>query len=135
MSDINGQVMRNDDLSIYPEHIVALTKDPKHFGRMNDPTSAAVVRGLCGDEMEFYLVIRDGIVQEAKFYTEGCISTIACGEMAAQLALGKSIDEVLGISPRQIKELLKGLPEDQCHCSILAVSTLHKAIADYMLKG
>ena len=126
--------MRNDDLSIYPEHIVAFAKNPKHFGRMNDPTSAAVVRGSCGDEMEFYLLIRDGIIEGAKFYTEACIATVACGEMAAQLAAGKSIDEVLGISPKQVKEKLKGLPEDHCHCSILAVGTLHKAIADYLLK-
>jgi malate dehydrogenase (oxaloacetate-decarboxylating)(NADP+) len=29
---------------------------------MNDPSGAAVVRGLCGDEMEFYLMI-DGEMQ------------------------------------------------------------------------
>ena len=123
-----------EDLRLYPEHIIALAKERKCFGRMNDPTSAACITGPCGDEMEFYLVIKDGVIMEAKFYTEGCIATVVCGSVAAQLALGKSIDQALGISPRSVMELSKGLPEDHNHCSILAVSTLHRAVADYLLK-
>ncbi|MBU1062308.1 MAG: iron-sulfur cluster assembly scaffold protein [Candidatus Omnitrophica bacterium] len=126
--------MHDEDISIYPEHIVNVAKDPKHFGRMNGPTSSAFIKGLCGDEMEFYLVIEDRIIKEVKFHTTGCIATIVCGSVAAQLALGKSIDEALSISPREIIESLHGLPEGHSHCSILAVSTLYRAIADYLLK-
>lgn len=123
-----------EDLAVYPEDIVALAKNAKHFGRMNDPIGAAFVKGPCGDEMEFYLIIKDGIIEETKFYTEGCISTLVCGEVTAELARSKSIDDALGISPKRIKEMLKGLPGNYSHCSILAVSTLHRAIADYLLK-
>ena len=126
--------MHDEDLSIYPEHIVKAAKDPKHFGRMNGPTSSAFIKGPCGDEMEFYLVIEDRIIKEVKFYTMGCISTIVCGEVVSQLASGKTINEALGISSRQVIEILKGLPENSSHCSILAVSTLYRAIADYLLK-
>ena len=123
-----------EDTVIYPAHIAELAKNPKHFGRMNDPTGGAYVKGPCGDEMEFYLVINDGVIEEVKFYTEGCITTIACGSMAAQLALRKSIDEALGISPKTVISKLNGLPKGQSHCSILAVSTLYKAIVDYLFK-
>ncbi len=126
--------MYDEDISIYPEHIVKVAKDPKHFGRMNGPTSSAFIKGPCGDEMEFYLVIEDRIIREVKFYTKGCISTIVCGEVVSQLASGKNINEALGISPRQVIEMLKGLPESNSHCSILAVSTLYRAVADYLLK-
>ncbi|MBU1854036.1 MAG: iron-sulfur cluster assembly scaffold protein [Candidatus Omnitrophica bacterium] len=126
--------MHDEDISIYPEHIVNVAKDPKHFGRMNGPTSSAFIKGPCGDEMEFYLVIEDRIIKEVKFHTTGCIATIVCGSVAAQLALGKSIDEALSISPREIIGSLHGLPEEHSHCSILAVSTLYRAIADYLLK-
>lgn len=121
------------DVVIYPEHILLLAKNPRHFGRMTSSTSGAVIKGPCGDEMEFYLVIKNGIIEEVKFYTEGCVSTIAYGEVTARLASGKSIDEALGISPRQIKGQLNGLPENHSHCSILAASTLYKAIANYLL--
>jgi len=47
-------------------------ENEKYFGRMNDPTSFAYLRGICGDEMEFYIVIQDGKITEIKIYTEGC---------------------------------------------------------------
>ena len=34
----------------------------EYFGRMNSPTASALVKGACGDEMEFYLVIDDGVI-------------------------------------------------------------------------
>ena len=51
MDSINGGITHNDDLSVYPEHIVEFAKNPKQFGRMNDPTCAAYVKGPCGDEI------------------------------------------------------------------------------------
>ena len=123
-----------EDVTYYSENILTVAKDLKHFGRMNDPTSAASIKGPCGDEMEFYLVIEDRTIKEIKFYTKGCIATKVCGSMTAQLALGKSIDEALGISAREVIDKLQGLPEDHCHCPILAVSTLYRAIANYLLK-
>lgn len=123
-----------ENLVIYPEHMISLAKHPKYFGRMNDPTSSAFIKGPCGDEMEFCLVINDRIIEDVKFYTNGCIATVVCGSMTAQLAFGKSVDEALGISPKEIINKLDGLPKDHCHCSILAVSTLYRAIAGYLLK-
>lgn len=124
----------HDDESLYPEDLIVMAKEPKYFGRMNAPTSSAYIKGPCGDEMEFYLGIKDKIINDIKFYTEGCIATRVCGSVTAQLALGKSMEEALGISPKEIIGLLNGLPENHSHCSILAVSTLYKAIADYLLK-
>jgi len=105
-----------------------------HFGRMNDAVSSARVKGPCGDEMEFYLDIENGRISKVRFYAEGCISTVAGGEAAARLAEGKSIDEALGISPRQVALALKNVAEGHSHCSILAVSTLYRAIAEYLLQ-
>ena len=108
--------------------------DSKLFGRMNDPTSAAYVKGPCGEEMEFYLIIEGGKIIDVKYFTQGCDETKACAEMAAKLACGKDIDEALSISAGDVIRRLKGLPEGNLHCSILAISTLYKAIADYLLR-
>ncbi|MEW6088187.1 MAG: iron-sulfur cluster assembly scaffold protein [bacterium] len=109
-------------------------KDIKYFGKMDNPTSWAYVKGPCGDEMEFYLRIDNDIIEEVKFYTEGCIFTVACGAMTAHLALGKSIDGALSISPWTVINELEGIPKDHIHCSILAVTSLYRAITDYLLK-
>jgi nitrogen fixation NifU-like protein len=106
----------------------------KHFGRLNDPDSSAFFKGVCGDEMEFYLVIQNDVITDIRFYTEGCGYTGICGETAAQLAAGKHIDEAMGISPAMIRNKIRGLPEDHIHCSILASMTLMKALADYVYR-
>ena len=129
-----GQENTNNNSGIYPEHLISLAKNLKYMGRMNDPTSSACLKGPCGDEMEFYLVINDKIIEDIKFYATGCVATIVCGSVTAELASGKPIYEALAISPKEVMDSLNGLPEDHCHCSILAVSALYRAVADYLLK-
>lgn len=121
-------------LAEYPQEVIELINDQKYFGRMNDPVSSSYLKGPCGDAMEFYLVIEKGRISEIKCYTDGCHATRACAAMAAKLADGKTVKEALLISAGEVIARLKGLPEDHLHCSILSVSTLYRAIADYLLK-
>ncbi|OQB12754.1 MAG: NifU-like protein [Candidatus Omnitrophica bacterium ADurb.Bin205] len=123
-----------ESLAEYPQEVVELINNQQYFGRMNDPVSSSYLKGPCGDAMEFYLVIDKDKITEIKYYTEGCQATRACAAMAATLASGKTIKEALSISAGEIIAKLKGLPEDHLHCSILSVSTLYRAIADYLLK-
>jgi len=104
-----------------------------YFGRMNAPTASSFLKGLCGDEMEFYLYIRDGIIEDVKYYTEGCPDTKASGLAVAKRAKGKSVMDALAISPREVIDSLGKLSEEGRHCAILAVSTLYRAIADYLM--
>ena len=103
------------------------------FGRMNAPTGSAFIRGLRGDEMEFYLYIEDKIISDVKYYTEGCETARLCAQAVARRVKGMSIPDALAISPREIIDSEKSLPEDGRHCAILAVSTLYRAIADFLL--
>ena len=104
------------------------------FGRMNAPDASAALKGPCGDEMEFYLVIENNHISDIKYYTEGCEATRQCGEMTALLTKGKTIEEALCISPGEVKKSIKDLPDDHLHCTILSVSALYRAIAEYLLK-
>jgi len=110
------------------------SKNTDFFGRMNAPDASAFLKGPCGDEMEFYLVIDSGIVKDIKYYTDGCDATRACGELAARSALGREVYGVLDISAGEVLRTLKDLPPDHKHCAILAVSCLYRAIADYLLR-
>lgn len=109
----------------------------KYFARMNDPVASAWIKGACGDEMEFYLdVVADDVVKTARCYTpNGCFDTVAAGTKTAELAEGLNVMDALRINPRQVIDEVGGeLSEDGRHCAILAVSTLYKAIADYLLQ-
>jgi nitrogen fixation NifU-like protein len=125
---------KEEALAGYPQEVIELINDQKYFGRMNDPVSSSYLKGPCGDAMEFYLEIEKGRISEIKYYTDGCHATRACAAMAAKLADGKTVKEALLISAGEVITRLKGLPQDHLHCSILSVSTLYRAIADYLLK-
>ncbi|MFH0754241.1 MAG: iron-sulfur cluster assembly scaffold protein [Candidatus Omnitrophota bacterium] len=118
----------------YPQEVIDLVNDPKYFGRMNECTSSSYLKGPCGDAMEFYLVLAEDRIVEIKYYTDGCSATRACAAMAAKLADGKTVEEALLISAGEVVARLKGLPQDHLHCAILSVSTLYRALADYLLR-
>jgi Mrp family chromosome partitioning ATPase/predicted Fe-Mo cluster-binding NifX family protein len=85
--------------------------------------------------MEFWLIARDDKVNRATFTTDGCGSSLACGSMAARLAVCMSIEDAAALEPRVIMEALGGLPEESEHCALLAADTLRAACEDYLAHG
>jgi nitrogen fixation NifU-like protein len=106
----------------------------KYAGRLNDADASASVTGACGDTMEFYLNMGGDKISEVLFYADGCGYTAACGAVAAFYADGRALEEALFVSPGLILKTLGNVPADHRHCAILAATTLHKAIADHLLK-
>ena len=125
---------KKNETSCVQEPIIKLVKDNKYFGHMNNPSGSACIKGICGDQIEFYIVVENNKIAEIKFHTDGCVYTTACGAITSSIAEGKTISETLRISAGQVIAELKYLPKSHIHCAILAVSTLYKAIADYLLK-
>ncbi len=107
--------------------------DP-YFGRMNDPTAAASICGPCGDSMEFYLVIRNDTIEAVKYFSSGCDNTRSSGAAVARRAQGRRVTDALSISAGELIRSGECEPEEGRHCAILAVSTLYRAIADYLLQ-
>jgi len=116
------------------EDLLQLANDASLEGRMNDPTGAAFVKGKCGDEMEFYLFIRGGVIEDARYSTTGCEITRACAAFVAKTVLGAPVREAMGINPKQILDTFPDIPRDHQHCAILATLAFLQAAADYLLK-
>jgi len=110
------------------------TQVDEYFGRMNDPTGAGTITGPCGDTMEFYLVIRNNVIEDVKYYTNGCGNTRSCGHAVACRAKGRKVADALSISAGEIIRSGECEPEVGRHCAILAISTFYRALADYLLK-
>ena len=107
---------------------------PRYMGAMENPDGYGHVAGSCGDRMEIFLKFEEDKVKEATFRTDGCGSSLVCGSFAAELAFGKTPDEVAEISGETILKVLGGLPEEDRHCALLAAETLQAALDDYMRK-
>ncbi|MCJ7817172.1 MAG: iron-sulfur cluster assembly scaffold protein, partial [Candidatus Aenigmarchaeota archaeon] len=73
-------------------------------------------------------------LKDIKVQTYGCVAAISTSSMITDLAMGKTLDEALKITNKDIADALKGLPPIKMHCSVLAADALHRAIQDYRKK-
>jgi len=110
-------------------------QNPLYAGAMNNPDGHGRVTGSCGDTMQIYLKFENNQVKEATFLTDGCGSSTVCGSFAAELALGKTPDELTEITGETILKILGSFPEENRHCAFLSADTLQDALNDYMIKG
>lgn len=108
--------------------------NPLYMGSIDNPDGYASITGTCGDTMEIFLKFEDERVKSASYRTDGCGSSNICGSFAAEMALGKSPDELLEITGERILEKLGGLPGEEEHCAFLSANTLQEALNDYMIK-
>jgi len=124
-----------DVSSLYSEKVMEHFRNPRNVGEMENPDGIGRVGNpICGDVMELYVKIRDGIIVDAKFKTFGCGAAIATSSMVTEMVKGKGIEEALKISSKAVAEALDGLPAAKMHCSSLGEEALKSAIADYMAR-
>ena len=121
---------------MYSEQVMEHFKNPRNVGEMENPDGMAHVgNAVCGDVMELYIRVKDGIIVDAKFKTFGCGAAIATSSMVTELVMGKKVEEALKISNRAVAEALGGLPSIKMHCSVLAEEALKSAVDDYLNKS
>ena len=121
---------------MYSEKVMEHFKNPRNVGEIENPDGIGHVgNAVCGDVMELYIRVEDGIIVDAKFKTFGCGAAIATSSMVTELVKGKKVEEALKISNRAVAEALGGLPAIKMHCSVLAEEALKSAIDDYLNKS
>ncbi len=130
-SDFQGQILA-DTREAYGEVAYGRWLSPRYKGRMVDPDGFAVLTGQCGDTMTMFLKFAGDSVSDASFETDGCGASAVCGSFAAEMAIGKTPDELLDVTGEAILEHLCGLPKTEEHCAFLAGETLQDALNDYM---
>jgi NifU-like protein involved in Fe-S cluster formation len=110
-------------------------RNPLYMGVMHEANGEASLRGRCGDKMQIFLKFDGNRVTEALFQTDGCGPSIVCGSFAAELAHGKTSEELFEISGKVIISAAGGLPQDHEHCAFLAAESLHMAANDYLKRA
>ena len=122
-----------DAWSQYNEKVMDHFKNPRNVGEIENPDGVGHVGNpVCGDIMELYIKVKDGIIVDAKFKTFGCGAAIATSSMITEIVKGKSLKEAFRISNKTVAEALDGLPAVKMHCSVLAEDALKSAIEDYL---
>jgi nitrogen fixation NifU-like protein len=137
---------------LYREIILDHYRTPRNRGELPPPAAHAVGHNpLCGDEIEVFLDVTDGIVTDIKVGGQGCSISQSSASMMSQAVKGKSVDDVRALvhrfrsmmsieeadeSAAEVKlgdlEALQGVVKFpvRIKCAVLAWNTLTEALAD-----
>lgn len=117
---------------MYNEKVMQVFQNPQHMGEVENYNAIGTVGNeTCGDIMQITLLIEENIIKDAKFKTFGCAAAVASSSTATGMIIGKTIEEALAITNKQVIEELQGLPPQKIHCSVLAEDAIHAAIENY----
>ncbi|MGQ0507041.1 MAG: Fe-S cluster assembly scaffold IscU [Myxococcaceae bacterium] len=122
----------------YSDKVIEHYENPRNVGTLDkdDPNVGTGLVGApaCGDVMRLQLKISDdGTIQDAKFKTFGCGSAIASSSLVTEWVKGRSVDDAIKISNKDVARELS-LPPVKIHCSVLAEDAIKAAIADFKKK-
>lgn len=134
VNDLQDQIFE-ETKAAYGEVAFQRWLKPLYMGRMDLADGYGRVTGSCGDTVEIFLRFEKGKVKQATFQTDGCGSSTVCGSFAAELAMGKTPDELTDITGETILEILGGLPEEDRHCAFLAADALQESLHNFMMRG
>jgi NifU-like protein involved in Fe-S cluster formation len=119
----------------YSNKTIELYTNRVNVGSIENADVTLAYTGPCGDTCKIFLKInQQNVIEDAKFQYLGCPASAACGSIMAHIAKGKTLQEAEGITAEKILEELGGLPDDECHCATLVLTTLFNAIKKYKNK-
>jgi nitrogen fixation NifU-like protein len=115
---------------VYSARLLEHFRDPRNVGLLAAPAvSVDAANPACGDMLRLSARFENGRVAEARYQTRGCTASIAAGSALTEWITGKSREEVAGLTPAMVEELVGGLEPASKHAAVLCVDAAKKLLA------
>jgi nitrogen fixation NifU-like protein len=117
---------------MYTETVRDYFLNPRNVGSLDQADGIGEVgNAKCGDVMKISIKVEDDRITDVRFETFGCAAAIASSSIATEMIKGKTLDEALQVTNRDVLDALGGLPAEKIHCSLLAEEGIRAAVEDY----
>jgi len=116
------------------EKIDEAIRNPKNLGEMTGADAVGTAgSGDCGDMLRMWIKFREDengrrVIDKASFQSFGCQTAIAVASMATEMIQGKTPQEALSMSGRDLSAPLGPLPPMKIHCAQLVEGALKNAL-------
>ena len=106
-------------------------ENPRNVGELADGNAVGEeTNPVCGDRLRLSLRIEAGCIEAVGFLAYGCAPTLACGSALTGLLHGKTVEEALLLTRKDIIECVGGLPSRKQHAAALAIEALRAALSE-----
>lgn len=119
---------------MYTEVILDYYRYPRNYGALDDANaSARDLNPLCGDEIEIYMRIENGRIEDVKFSGRGCAISQAAASMLTEFLKGKTIDQGRTAGKEDVLRMLGiDISAVRLKCALLGLKVAKMALFDYL---
>lgn len=117
-------------MNIYQENILDHYQHPRHAGKLKKQSHSSDVKNdLCGDDLQFELLIDKGVVKDAAFTGIGCVISKSAADILIDEIIGKKVSEVKKLTSDDLVKML-GIPisPTRLKCALISLEGVSKAI-------
>ena len=115
---------------MFNEALLDHFRNPRNAGDLPDATAIVeVTNPVCGDILRLSVRLTNGLIDAARFKTQGCVAAIASSSVLTELVLDKTPAQLREITPGKISQSLGGLPPATFHAAQLCSDALAALIA------
>lgn len=119
----------------YSATLIDHFRNPRNAGMMREPDGVGEGEyEQCMDLARFYLRVRSGRVEEARFQAYGCGPTLAACSAGTEVAAGTALEELAEIGEARIEDAVGGLPTERRHAATVVARALQAAARDAMAR-
>ena len=116
----------------YSDKAIMYFLNKTNMGILPDADQITELTGQCGDTMKIYLKLENGRIKDAKIQVLGCPGAVASAMAAMDMIRGKTLEEAMALTDRDIFRVLVDIPDQKQHCIRLTNKIIKKAIEEYM---
>ena len=126
--------MDNELRELYQEVILDHNKSPRNFRNIENANHFAKGHNpLCGDKIDIYLLIEDGVVKDISFQGSGCAISKASASLMTSVLKGKSVDEAEKIF-HKFHDLVTGKLDEETGMEELGRLAVFAGVRDFPVR-
>jgi len=100
---------------MYNETVMDHFQNPRNVGEIADASGVGEVGNVvCGDILRVYIKVKDDRLEDVKYMTFGCGAAVASGSMMTTLAKGKTIEEAMQLTNKDVAQALGDCHHRSC---------------------
>lgn len=86
---------------------------------------------VCGDEIDLYLFVEDGVIQDAFFDGDACTICLGMASLTTLHVVGLTVEEARGLTEAEVFQLALDveIPRSRHGCALVAFRALQTALA------